>query len=310
MKSVTFYKGSALNLGILTSKGVLDIEEAGNFFSIKVPTDVRTLIEAGEIEKEAIQLVIDKASASDRSFFHDDKELEFGPCVDHPEKIICIGLNYRKHAEESKMPIPTTPIIFSKCSNALTGHRSSIQLPEQAEKVDYEAELVIVMKKEAKNISKEEARSYVYGYCTGNDISARDLQFKTGQWLIGKTCDGFCPIGPVLHSDEEIENPNDLGIKTIVNGEVRQHSSTADMIFNCEEIIAYLSQHLTLKPGDVIMTGTPEGVIMGYPEDNQTWLKDGDEVIVEIEKLGKLQNSFYKERVENQPADKLPKISL
>ncbi|WP_261133501.1 fumarylacetoacetate hydrolase family protein [Bacillus sp. Marseille-Q3570] len=310
MKSVTFYNGPALKLGLLTSKGILDIEEAGNYFSIEVPTDVRGLIEAGEIEKEAIRLVIDKASVSDRSFFHNDEEVDFGPCVDQPEKILCIGLNYRKHAEESKMPIPTTPIVFSKFANALTGHRSAIQLPEQAEKVDYEAELVIVMKKEAKDISKEEARSYVYGYCTGNDISARDLQFKTGQWLIGKTCDGFCPIGPVLHSDEEIEDPNDLAIKTIVNGEVRQQSTTADMIFNCEEIIAYLSQHMTLKPGDIIMTGTPEGVIMGHPEDNQSWLEEEDEVIVEIEKLGKLQNAFYQKKVENRTADKLPKIPL
>jgi len=132
----------------------------------------------------------------------------------------------------------------------------------------------------------------VYGYCTANDVSARDLQFKSSQWLLGKTCDKFSPIGPYLVSAEEINNPQNLRVQTWVNGEKRQDSNTEDMIFHCDEIVSYISEHMTLYPGDIILTGTPEGVITGYPEGNRVWLKKGDVVTVEIEKLGSLTNRF------------------
>src|SRR5699024_2420380 len=141
-------------------------------------------------------------------------------------------------------------------------------------------------------VSKENALDYVFGYCTANDLSARDLQFRSNQWLLGKSLDGFCPLGPYLVTADEINNPNDLDVCCTVNGEIRQQSNTKDMIFNCDEIISYISHYMTLKPGDVILTGTPEGVIMGYEESSRIWLKDGDNVIVEVEGLGQLVNDM------------------
>lgn len=162
-------------------------------------------------------------------------------------------------------------------------------MPESAEKFDYEAELVIIIGKEARNVSKEEALSYVFGYTIGNDFSARDLQMRTGQWLLGKTCDGFAPIGPYITTADEI-NPNNLKVQCKVNNEIRQSANTRDMIFDCATIISYVSKHMTLKPGDIIFTGTPSGVILGYPEDKQSWLKSGDEIKINIENLGTLVN--------------------
>jgi 2-keto-4-pentenoate hydratase/2-oxohepta-3-ene-1,7-dioic acid hydratase in catechol pathway len=135
----------------------------------------------------------------------------------------------------------------------------------------------------------------VFGYCNVNDLSSRDLQFRTNQWLLGKCCDGFSPLGPYLVTSDEIEDPNQLEIKSIVNGEVRQNSNTSDMIFKCNEIVSYISDHMTLSPGDIILTGTPEGVAMGQPEDQRVYLQNGDKVTIEIEKLGKLTNTFKQE---------------
>src|SRR5690606_1723583 len=144
----------------------------------------------------------------------------------------------------------------------IAAHQDVILLPFNARQVDYEAELGIVIGKTAKRVTKEEAYEYVFGYCAANDLSARDLQFRTNQWLLGKCCDGFCPVGPYLVTADEVGNPNALGIRTYVNGEIRQNSNTADMIFHCDELVSYISQHMTLYPGDLILTGTPEGVIL------------------------------------------------
>jgi 2-keto-4-pentenoate hydratase/2-oxohepta-3-ene-1,7-dioic acid hydratase in catechol pathway len=135
----------------------------------------------------------------------------------------------------------------------------------------------------------------VAGYCNANDLSARDLQMRTSQWLLGKSCDGFSPLGPYLVTSDEVGNPNNLEITSFVNGDVRQHSNTSDMIFACDEIVHYISRYMTLEPGDVILTGTPEGVILGYPKERQVWLKDGDVVTIEIEKLGRLTNRMRRE---------------
>ncbi|GAA4726130.1 fumarylacetoacetate hydrolase family protein [Brevibacillus fulvus] len=299
MRSVTFIKDQQTRLGIKTERGILDVERAMQRYSrySLAPASTKRLIAADEQERQALQGLIQTAlETEDADFFYREEELVFGPCVDQPEKILCIGLNYRKHAEESNMAIPQEPIVFSKFHNALSAHQQPIVIPTLARQVDYEAELVIVMQKQAKNVAKEEALSYVYGYCAGNDVSARDLQFKSSQWLLGKTSDGFCPIGPYLVSKEEIPDPNRLRIMTRVNQEVRQDSNTADMIFSCAEIVAYLSQYMTLQPGDLIMTGTPEGVIMGQAPEQQRWLSPGDVVEVEIEGLGTLTNSFCSEQ--------------
>ncbi|MFJ8064727.1 fumarylacetoacetate hydrolase family protein [Psychrobacillus sp. NPDC096426] len=159
------------------------------------------------------------------------------------------------------------------------------------ERVDYEAELVLIIGKEAKNVSKEDALSYVFGYTVGNDLSARSLQFLSGQWLLGKSLDHFAPIGPYLVTSDEID-PYNLAIECKVNGEVRQSANTKDMIFDCSTIISYVSKHITLKPGDVIFTDTPQRVVIGYPEDEQVWLKSGDKVEVSIEKIGTLINTL------------------
>ncbi|MEW9669887.1 fumarylacetoacetate hydrolase family protein [Ammoniphilus sp. 3BR4] len=294
MITVTFIKDQKTLLGVKTEKGIMDVEAASvHYPEVQAPLSVKELISRGEEGKQALMTLVDK-SYQETALFYAEEALAFGPCVPEPQKIICVGLNYKKHADECNLPYPPAPLLFSKFNNTLAGHGDVIPLPEKASQVDYEAELAIIIGKEAKNVKKEEALSFVYGYATADDVSARDLQMKTSQWLLGKTCDKFSPIGPYLVSVEEVGNPNDLEIRSIVNGEVRQNSHTSDMIFYCDEIISYISQHFTLNPGDIILTGTPEGVIMGYPEEKQIWLKDGDEVTIEIGKLGRLTNRFQK----------------
>ncbi|MDD2422515.1 MAG: fumarylacetoacetate hydrolase family protein, partial [Heliobacteriaceae bacterium] len=188
--------------------------------------------------------------------------------------------------------LPREPILFGKFAHTLAGHREEIVIPEPTSRVDYEAELAIVIGRQAKNIPREQALAYVYGYCNANDVSARDLQLKTTQWMLGKNCDGFCPVGPYLVSKDEVGDPNQLTIRCFVNGEVRQDSHTSDMIFSCAEIVSYTSAHMTLYPGDIIITGTPAGVILGQPKGQRVWLQAGDEVTVEIEKLGRLTNTM------------------
>ncbi|MEC0089600.1 fumarylacetoacetate hydrolase family protein [Paenibacillus macquariensis] len=302
MKLLTFVNNGDYQLGVVTEKGILDVANALMEVSTQngdpVPSTVHEVIDGGEaavarlaqFTAEALEL-----AGNDSSYLLDEAKLTLGPCVTHPNKIICVGLNYRKHAEETNAAIPEYPILFNKFNNTLTGHGDDIPLPKVSKKVDYEAELVIVIGKTAKYVTKEDALSHVFGYCTVNDLSARDLQLRTQQWLLGKSCDKFSPLGPYLVSADELGNPNDLDIKCTVNGEVRQHSNTSDMIFHCDEIVSYISQHMTLVPGDIILTGTPEGVVLGYPEDKQVYLKDGDIVTIEIEKLGRLTNRLVSE---------------
>lgn len=194
------------------------------------------------------------------------------PCLQNPGKIICVGTNYRRHAREVGLPIPEYPLLFSKFNSSLSAHGQAVAIPYGALQVDYEAELAFVIGKTARHVAREDALHHVFGYCNANDLSARDWQMRTGQWLLGKTCDGFCPLGPYLVTADEIADPNALGIRTFVNDELRQNSNTQDMIFHCDELISYISRHMTLSPGDVVLTGTPEGVILGYPEERRVWL--------------------------------------
>jgi len=210
--------------------------------------------------------------------------------IPRPGKVICIGLNYRDHALESGQPIPTEPVCFGKFSSAVVGPEAQIQLPKVAHKVDYEAELVIVIGKEGKNIPREKALEYIAGYTNGNDVSARDWQIGRpgGQWLLGKTPDTFAPIGPYLVTADEIANPNELQVQFRLNGETLQNSSTKELIFKLDELIAHLSQLITLEPGDIIFTGTPPGV--GAARKPPIFLKPGDVTEVEIAGLGILKN--------------------
>jgi 2-keto-4-pentenoate hydratase/2-oxohepta-3-ene-1,7-dioic acid hydratase in catechol pathway len=290
LKLLTFIENNAYRLGVKTERGVVDVAAALN--GEQGPRTVHDVIAGGPAAVQALQAVVDRAG---EDALRDEAALKLGPCVTHPNKIICVGLNYRKHAEETNAPIPAYPILFNKFNNTLAGDGEQIPLPRTSQKVDYEAELAVVIGKTAKYVAKEQALDYVFGYCNANDLSARDLQMRTQQWLLGKSCDKFSPLGPYLVTADEVGNPNRLDIKCIVNGEVRQHSNTADMIFHCDEIVSYISQHMTLVPGDIILTGTPEGVVLGYPPEKQVYLKDGDVVTIEIEKLGRLTNRMVKE---------------
>jgi 2-keto-4-pentenoate hydratase/2-oxohepta-3-ene-1,7-dioic acid hydratase in catechol pathway len=297
MKLLTFEKEGKFALGVKTERGVLDVASAASVSSAaggQVPTSTDDVIAGGDEAVKTLQRLVDGAAGSEELWLN-ETELTFGPCVTEPSKIICVGLNYRKHAEETGAAIPQYPILFNKFSNTLTGHGGEVPLPRVSEKVDYEAELVIVIGKKAKYVEKQDALAHVFGYCAVNDLSARDLQMRTQQWLLGKSCDKFSPLGPYLVTADEVGNPNDLDVKCIVNGDVRQNSNTSDMIFHCDEIVSYISQHMTLVPGDIILTGTPEGVVLGYPPEKQVYLKDGDSVTIEIEKLGSLTNRMVAE---------------
>lgn len=295
MITLTFEKNGAWQLGIKTEKGVLDVAAFAEETKAEgVPLSSTEFIGRGDEGIRALQRLTDRAITEGTNHFLSEDSIIYGPCVTEPQKIICVGLNYRRHAEESNMALPEAPLLFSKFNNTLTGHKHEVKLPVLSNQVDYEVELAIVIGKKAKDVEKDEALTYIYGYCTANDLSARDLQFKSSQWLLGKTCDGFSPVGPYLVSADEVGDPQNLRIRTWLNGEVRQDSNTSDMIFYCDEIVSYISKHMTLYPGDIILTGTPEGVILGYAENDRVWLKDGDEITVEIEKLGRLTNTMRK----------------
>lgn len=300
MKLLTFIQNEQFKLGVKTEQGVLDVAAALLIVpsAASIPTAVHEVIDGGmaviEILQQYVELVL-ASNADKKSYLLEEASLTLGPCVTHPNKIICVGLNYRQHAIETNAAIPEYPILFNKFNNTLAGDGEEIPLPKVSQKVDYEAELVIVIGKTAKYITKEAALSHVFGYCNVNDLSARDLQMRTQQWLLGKSCDKFSPLGPYLVTADEVGDPNNLQIKCIVNGDVRQNSNTADMIFYCDEIVSYISQHMTLVPGDIILTGTPQGVVLGYPVEKQVWLKHGDVVTIEIEKLGSLTNTMVAE---------------
>ena len=289
MTFVTIRRGQEQSLGIKTDRGILDVRKAEATFKQKAPTTIDEVFQRGG--GPALQRLVEKAQAGKANgFFLSEDKIEFGPCVTTPEKIICIGLNYRRHAAETGQPVPALPILFNKYNTTLNSHRGVIKVSQEAaEKFDYEVELVIVMGKVARNVSEADALSYVFGYCTGNDFTARDLQSRSSQWMLGKTLDSFAPIGPYLVTADQVPDPNALKLECRVNGEVRQSSNTSDMVFNCRSLIAYISKYFTLKPGDIIFTGTPEGVIAGYPKEKQVWLKAGDKLTSAIEKLGELQ---------------------
>jgi 2-keto-4-pentenoate hydratase/2-oxohepta-3-ene-1,7-dioic acid hydratase in catechol pathway len=213
--------------------------------------------------------------------------------IARPGKIVCVGLNYLDHAQEGGMELPKAPLLFSKWPNTLIGDGDAIVLPPEATEVDYEAELGVVIGTTAKRVGEADALDHVEGYICLNDVSARDMQFGDGQWTRGKSLDTFCPVGPRLVPREEIADPQQLGIRCILNGETMQDSSTSQMIFSVAEIIAYVSQVITLESGDLIATGTPAGV--GVFKDPKVLLKDGDEVSIEIDGLGTLTNPVQKE---------------
>lgn len=226
------------------------------------------------------------ANTSDRV----DPGIRLGVPVSKPGKIICIGLNYLKHAQESGMAIPTEPVVFFKATSSLSGPNDPVIIPKNSHKTDWEVELAVVIGKRANYISKEEAMEYIAGYVLHNDVSEREFQLeKGGQWVKGKSCDTFAPIGPYLVTKDEIADPNKLRLWLSVNGEKVQDGHTSDFIFNIQEVVSYLSQFMSLMPGDIISTGTPEGVGLGL--DPPVFLKDGDEIELGIDGLGTAKQS-------------------
>jgi len=277
-------------LGVKLSHGILDVASATKALGVVAPTTLEDLL----LTRSAALLEQLVSEAKDKpEFIRNEDAIKFGRLFTNPGKIVCVGLNYKAHAEEAGEKLPKQPILFNKYTNALAAHNCTIKLPssEVSYKFDYETELLVVMGKTARNVSEAEALDYVAGYAIGHDFSARDLQLeKGGQWMVGKTLDGFAPIGPYFVSADLVD-PNNLTIETFVNDETtpRQSANTSQFIFNPQQVISYTSKLFALEPGDIIFTGTPSGVILGMPKEKQVWLKAGDRITSRIEKLGALK---------------------
>lgn len=277
MKLLNFHAhdGDGVRTGLVRDGGVEDLCRSGHWQG------------AAPVTREQISLLAGRIGEPSGELLPLDS-LQLAPVVIAPEKLICIGLNYRRHAAETHMDIPKVPAVFGKFANSLSGPGAAIELPDIDDKYDYEAELGVIIGREARDVSEQQALDYVAGYCCVNDLTARTVQFASSQWTAGKIIDGFLPSGPYFATFDEIPDPQALEIGCFVNGQRCQGSSTADMIFSVAKIIAFLSRLVTLKPGDLIATGTPAGVQAGAARP--VWLKPGDEVVVEISGLGRLSN--------------------
>lgn len=273
---------------VLTGDSLIDIHAT----DANLPSNLRQILDGGP---ELLQAVADLANRPNAVRNVVSHVKWHAPIVD-PRKIICVGLNYKDHAAESGSPIPKDPVLFSKYPTALIGHGETIVLPRVSQEVDYEAELVIVIGKKGRHITAKNALDHVAGYTVGHDVSARDWQLKKDgkQWMVGKTFDTFAPCGPYLVTRDEVPDAQKLPIQLRLNGQTMQKSNTEQMIFGVAELLTYISQVMTLEPGDLIYTGTPPGV--GNARKPPVFLKDGDVVEVEIEGLGVLRNSVVQEK--------------
>ncbi|MGY2052683.1 fumarylacetoacetate hydrolase family protein [Methylobacterium sp. JK268] len=289
MTLLNMRRGNGYGLGVKTDRGILDVSEAAAALGLPAPADMDDLLQNGK--GRLLKAVVEGAARDPRTTYKPEEGILYAPLVTRPEKIIMMGFNYRRHAAETGTPIPKDPPLFNKYNNTLNHHGGTIKLPTSvAREFDYEVELVIVFGRECSNVSEAEALDYVAGYATGNDFSARDLQTLTSQFMIGKTADGFAPLGPYLVTSDLVKDPNNLRLETRVNGVQRQDWNTNDMIFNCRQLISFASKMMTIKPGDVFYTGTPQGVIFGEkkPRAEREWLKPGDEIACSLEGLGEL----------------------
>jgi 2-keto-4-pentenoate hydratase/2-oxohepta-3-ene-1,7-dioic acid hydratase in catechol pathway len=280
MRIVSYRSGDGEHrAGVQTAAGILD---AGSAMGGEALT-VRRLLESGRIEelRGSAEKGVEPVSGEEPSLL---------PPVPDPEKLICIGLNYRSHAEEAGIAPPQVPTIFAKFRNALSSPGSDVKLPEASEKLDYEAEVAFVIGRRAKDVSREDAMDHVAGFTLLNDLSARDWQFATPQWMPGKVFDGSAPCGPALVTPDEAGAHDSIEFKLELNGETMQDAVTSDLIFSVPELVAHLSRWMTLEPGDVIATGTPSGV--GSVREPRVWLKQGDEVVVSSPTLGTLRTGL------------------
>jgi 2-keto-4-pentenoate hydratase/2-oxohepta-3-ene-1,7-dioic acid hydratase in catechol pathway len=284
MKLITYDAGSGARLGALVEDWVIDLNEASQG---SLPADMRSFLELGEAGLDTARSIVEKASSAARTIPANEVKL-LAPIL-NPSKVIAIGLNYMDHCREQNIEPPKAPIIFTKFTTSIIDPGDIIQWdPALTDKVDYEVELAVVIGRPTRLVSAAEALDYVAGYTICNDVSARDLQQGDGQWVRAKSLDTFCPLGPCLVTKDEITDPQNLSLRCSVNNEVRQDSNTNEMIFSVRELIEYTSRAFTLLPGDIITTGTPDGV--GVFRSPPIFLTDGDEVVVEIEGIGQLSN--------------------
>jgi 2-keto-4-pentenoate hydratase/2-oxohepta-3-ene-1,7-dioic acid hydratase in catechol pathway len=313
MRLVTFEYNGRTRLGTEWNDRILDLQNAYLVWEIAqadreradavakaqslLPSDMVAFLAAGDAARAAAREAIGfvesmkpDALARSSGLVHARDAVTLKAPVPRPPKVICLGLNYRDHAAESGVAVPTEPVVFSKYASSVIGPGETIVLPPTSKEIDYEAELVFVMGRGGRNISESAAMEYVAGYTCGHDVSARDYQMRRGggQWMIGKSFDTFAPIGPALVTRDEVADPHALGIRCVVNGETLQNSNTSQMVFSIPQTIAYLSHVMTLEPGDVVFTGTPPGV--GFARKPPIFLKDGDVVEIQIEGLGSLRN--------------------
>jgi len=281
---VTFILNNEVRPGVLVGDRVIDLRAAG--LPVDASGDLQQIVRGGDAMLERVREAI--ASAGRRDF--DIAEVTLTAPLLNPSKIIAVGLNYIAHCEEAKLPVSKEPVLFTKWPNSITGPYDELRWPEGVTReVDYEVELGVVIGRRGCNIKEEDALDYVCGYTVVNDVSARDLQFANAkQWDRGKSLDTFCPWGPWIVTRDEIKNPHDLTVHTVLNGEEMQKSNTNKLIFNINQIIAYASQGTTLLPGDLIPTGTPFGV--GFSRTPPVFLKHGDVCECEVEHIGKIIN--------------------
>jgi len=283
MRFVTFQRNGSAEPGVLSGDDVVGLKAAGF-------ATLLTIIQGGFGARQRVQKWLDKPPAEDVTPLANVKLVAPLP---RPPKIICVGLNYRDHAIESKMEIPKVPTIFSKYATSIIGPGENIILPRLSSKPDYEAEFAFVIGKGGRHIPAERWQDHIFGYTNFNDVSARDYQMATTQWMMGKTFDTFAPMGPAIVTADEIKDPHALDIQMIINGEVLQNSNTKNLIFRIPDLIEYLSGVFTLEPGDIVSTGTPAGV--GFSRNPPRWLRPGDDVVVRISGLGELRNSVVAE---------------
>lgn len=303
MKLVTYVHQETHRQGAIIDSQVIDLADAWDAYQKdadapagngnRFPNDMSALLSGGDATWQLVRRVVAWAetlpNAEAASFKRPLDRVRLAPPVTNPSKIICVGLNYRDHCIEQDIELPGRPILFAKFPSSVIGPGDEITWsPGTSQKVDYEAELAVIIGRQGRNIPVEQAYDYVAGYTIVNDVSARDAQFADGQWIRGKSFDTFCPMGPYLLTADEVPDPHTLDIRCWVNGELRQDSNTRELVFKVHDLLAYISRTSTLMPGDVLVTGTPGGV--GVFRDPQIFLKPGDLVEIEIDKLGRLSN--------------------
>jgi acylpyruvate hydrolase len=304
MKLVTFSQNQTLKIGILFQENkVIDLTAAYNLYksenkdlAFKMPRSMIDLLNTGEVGIKAVQKIFnftkklhDSEPRKLNRIVYGIEKVKIKAPILNPKKVICLGLNYYDHAAEAGLKTPDRPILFSKPATTIIGPEEPVIYPKISKKVDYEVELAVVMGKTGREIPESKAYDYVAGYTVFNDISARDIQFSDGQWFRGKSFDTFAPIGPCLTLKEQIPDPQNLKMQMKVNGEMMQDSSTKNMVFKIPYIISFISDVMTLEPGDIIATGTPSGVGV-YKKPEPRLLKVGDVMEAYVEKIGILRN--------------------